>query len=123
MKILTYLAGAALVAASLTGCQTTAAQDGAVLGGALGAGLGAIVGNQSGHAGEGALIGAAAGALSGAVIGDAVGKPAPRQEVVYRQVETRPLPPPAPKRAGYYEVQVVEGPNGERYERKVWHAE
>ncbi|MBI2425338.1 MAG: hypothetical protein HYV27_21105 [Candidatus Hydrogenedentes bacterium] len=119
MKILAYVAGAALIAGSLTGCQTTAAQDGAVLGGALGAGLGAIVGNQSGHTGEGALIGAAAGALSGAVIGDAVGKPAPRQErVVYRRVET---PAPTPTRGGYYEVQVVEGANGERYERRIWH--
>ena len=44
---------------------------GAVLGGAAGAGVGAIIGNQSGRAGEGALIGGAIGALGGAALGGA----------------------------------------------------
>ncbi len=44
-------------------------QKGAVIGGAAGAGAGAIIGHQSGHKGEGALIGAAAGAALGGLIG------------------------------------------------------
>lgn len=50
------------------GCTTT--QQGALYGGAGGAGLGAIIGHQSGHTGEGALIGGAVGALGGALVGD-----------------------------------------------------
>ena len=46
-------------------------QRGAVAGGLLGAGTGAIIGHQSGHTGEGALIGAAAGGTAGAVYGNA----------------------------------------------------
>ncbi|MBI5091847.1 MAG: glycine zipper 2TM domain-containing protein [Candidatus Hydrogenedentes bacterium] len=54
----------------VVGCETTPAQNGALQGGVLGAGAGAIIGNQSHHAGEGALIGGAAGALGGALIGE-----------------------------------------------------
>lgn len=65
----------AISALALLGCEAagTAAQtktgQGAVMGGLLGAGAGAILGNQSGHAGEGAAIGAGLGALSGGLIG------------------------------------------------------
>ena len=56
------------------GCETmpTMGTQGALLGGALGAGAGAIIGNNTGHhnAGTGALIGGALGALGGKVIGD-----------------------------------------------------
>jgi len=52
----------------LAGCTTT--QKGAVVGGAAGAGLGAIIGHQSGHTGEGALIGAGLGAVTGALVGE-----------------------------------------------------
>jgi uncharacterized protein YcfJ len=51
-------------------------QRGAIIGGAVGAGTGAIIGHQSGHAGTGALIGGASGAL----IGGAVGKNKDRRE-------------------------------------------
>ena len=67
-------AGAVVVA----GCESmgTAAQSkttqGAVLGGLVGAGTGAIIGNQSDHAGAGTAIGAGLGALSGALIGHAM---------------------------------------------------
>lgn len=44
-------------------------QRGAITGGLLGAGAGAIIGNQSGHAGTGALIGGASGALIGGAVG------------------------------------------------------
>lgn len=42
---------------------------GALTGGAIGAGAGALIGSTSGHAGEGALIGAAVGLISGGLIG------------------------------------------------------
>ena len=62
---------AALSFSSCSGPTGPNTQRGAVVGGLLGAGAGAIIGNQSGHAGEGALIGAGAGALGGAAIGNA----------------------------------------------------
>ncbi len=60
---------------ALAGCESmgTAAQSktnqGAVLGGLLGAGTGAIIGNQTHHAGAGTAIGAALGALGGGLVG------------------------------------------------------
>ena len=53
----------------LAGCETKA-QEGALIGGGLGAGAGAIIGSTSGHAGGGAVIGGAIGAGSGAIIGN-----------------------------------------------------
>lgn len=70
--------GVALLAAGAVGCESlgTAAQSktnqGAVLGGLLGAGTGAIIGNQSDHAGAGTAIGAGLGALGGGLIGHAL---------------------------------------------------
>lgn len=67
--------GCALSVVALAGCESlgTAAQSktnqGALLGGLLGAGTGAIVGNQSDHAGAGTAIGAALGALGGGLVG------------------------------------------------------
>ena len=51
-----------------SGCAVliTTREKGALAGGALGAGMGAIIGNQVGHQGSGALIG---GALGGGLIG------------------------------------------------------
>ena len=54
------------------GGQFGAREKGAVGGGALGAGLGAIIGHQVGKTGAGIAIGSAIGALSGAAIGDQV---------------------------------------------------
>jgi hypothetical protein len=114
------LAATLMMTAAMPGCNTTPAQDGAVLGGALGAGLGAVIGNQRGHAGEGALIGAGAGALTGALIGDQVGRERHRQQqTVY------PAPRPdasvsAPRQTGHYEMRIVRPPSGERYEERVW---
>jgi gas vesicle protein len=59
------LVSVALVA---LGCQTMG--ESAALGGALGAGAGAIIGNQSGNPITGALIGGAVGALAGLIIHD-----------------------------------------------------
>ena len=67
-----------LAALALSGCESmgTAAQNkgtqGAVLGGLLGAGTGAIIGNQTDHAGAGTAIGAGLGALGGGLIGNAL---------------------------------------------------
>ena len=61
--IITSLAAIALA----TGCMgpMNNTEKGALGGGVIGAGLGAIIGNQSGEAGKGALIGGAAGAILG----------------------------------------------------------
>lgn len=111
MKKLTLmsLVAVALIAA---GCNTTPTQDGAVVGGALGAGAGAIIGNQSGHTGEGALIGAAAGALTGAIVGDQVDE--------RRQRRHQQNPPPVRTQNGHYDVRIVRTPSGETYEERVW---
>jgi hypothetical protein len=69
--------GAAL-AILAAGCETPGGYPdrtatGALTGGAIGAGTGAIIGGSSGHhAGEGALIGGAIGALTGGIIGNAM---------------------------------------------------
>jgi hypothetical protein len=69
------LLAAALIAVgvmlAVTGCETTPTQQGAILGGALGAGTGAIIGNNTHghHGGTGALIGGAAGAVVGNIYG------------------------------------------------------
>ena len=68
----------AMAILALIGCEAvgTAAQSkrnqGAVLGGLLGAGTGAIIGNQSDHAGAGTAIGAGLGALGGGLLGNAL---------------------------------------------------
>ena len=72
------LIGVSALAALVMGCESmgTAAQSkttqGAVLGGLLGAGTGAIIGNQSDNAGAGTAIGAGLGALGGGLIGNAM---------------------------------------------------
>lgn len=68
MRILLVLLGISLIA---SGCATTPTQQGALLGGGTGAGIGAIIGHQKGKTAEGALIGGAVGALAGGLIGDA----------------------------------------------------
>ncbi len=141
------LLAAALVAAGVllvtVGCETTPVQQGALLGGALGAGTGAIIGNNTHghHGGTGALIGGAAGALGGALIGDQVEQQRKRQ-AYQGYAPTPPPPPPAPAPApvyapppppppapvpgptvverGHYEVRLVRTPHGETYEERVW---
>lgn len=106
------------ITALLAGCETTPAEDGAVLGAALGAGTGAIIGNQSGHAGEGALIGAGIGALTGAIIGDAVGDS--RQPQYVQRQPAVAAPAATPVVTGHYENRLVVTPSGEMYEQRVW---
>lgn len=60
--------------AGATGCASQAG-NGALLGGAAGAGLGAIIGHNShDRAAEGALLGGAIGALGGGLIGNEADK-------------------------------------------------
>lgn len=111
----------AAVVIATAGCETTSTQEGAVIGGALGAGAGAIIGNQShGRTGEGALIGGAVGAISGALVGDQVDK----RRGVRGNTVTAPAPapaqPPAPVQRGHYETRLVTAPSGETYEERVW---
>jgi hypothetical protein len=65
--------GTGLLPAMLAcGCSSLShTENGALAGGAIGAGTGAIVGHALGHTGGGALIGAGVGALSGGLIGHA----------------------------------------------------
>jgi len=55
------------------GCDSDA-KTGAVVGGGIGAGTGAIIGHQSGKTGQGALIGGAIGAGTGLLLGNAQDK-------------------------------------------------
>jgi uncharacterized protein YcfJ len=114
MKKILSTALVLLLGAALIGCNTTPTQDGAVLGGALGAATGAVIGHQSGKQGEGALIGAGAGALAGALIGDQVDEQRRAQPV-------RAIEPTAHRvQRGHYETRVVTSPTGEKYEERVW---
>jgi uncharacterized protein YcfJ len=85
-------AGSLLCVLALTGCEAmgTAAQSkttqGAVLGGLLGAGTGAIVGEQKGKAGAGTAIGAGLGALGGGLIGSAL-------EAQDKKLQQQQMPP------------------------------
>jgi uncharacterized protein YcfJ len=70
-------AGAAALAILAFGCYTPEGNpdrtaSGALAGGAIGAGTGAIIGSASHNAGAGALIGGAIGALTGGIIGNAM---------------------------------------------------
>ena len=67
------------------GCESHAG-NGALIGGAAGAGIGAIIGNNSGgRTGEGALIGGAVGALGGAVVGNEMDKKEEREQDRYER--------------------------------------
>ena len=102
---------------ALAGCETmgTAAQDkttqGAVLGGLLGAGTGAIVGNQSHHAGAGTAIGAGLGALGGALVGHAL-----QEQQNANQRQQYPPATPAPATVGKTKFCPI---GGETYDESV----
>ena len=83
------LIGIISLTALLGGCAAplTAREKGALTGGALGAGAGAIIGNQVGHQGKGALIGGALGALGGGLVGDQLEGQNQRQSAQDYEVE------------------------------------
>lgn len=108
------------VALILAGCNTTPVQDGAILGGALGAGTGAIVGHQSGRQGEGALIGAGLGAITGAIVGDQVDQNRRGHYPQARQAHPKPSAGAPRTEKGHYDIRIVRTPSGETYEERVW---
>ncbi len=70
MKMHAWVLAVIVAVAVTVSCESTPKwQKGAAIGGAAGAGTGAVIGHQSGHAGEGALIGGAVGAVAGGLIG------------------------------------------------------
>jgi outer membrane lipoprotein SlyB len=69
MKRLKFATLAAVLALGIAGCTST--QQGAVIGGGVGALAGQAIGGNTGST----LVGAAVGAAAGALIGDAVGRP------------------------------------------------
>ena len=71
-KLTLSLVGSALVLAGCTSPYDGSPDrtgTGALTGGAIGAGAGALIGSASGHAGEGALIGSAVGLITGGLVG------------------------------------------------------
>jgi len=90
-RILTALSLALL----MVGCSTplTTREKGALAGGAIGAGAGAVIGSASGHTGTGALIGAGVGVVSGVLIGDAMQANEQRQAAAPPVVMAPPPPP------------------------------
>src|SRR3954451_4053243 len=114
-KIMRGLFGMTLLgglAAGGAGCSTNTG-TGALVGGALGAGTGAIIGHNShGRTAEGALIGGAVGAVAGGVIGNAQDQAQAQQDrrysddhYRYERVETRYVSPPPPPPPDYYEYR------------------
>jgi hypothetical protein len=86
-----------------TGCQTNAG-NGALIGGAAGAGLGAVVGHQShGNTAGGAIVGGALGAITGAIVGSEVDRQQDRDRYYDRRYYDD----------GYYRPGYV-------YEYRVW---
>jgi outer membrane lipoprotein SlyB len=74
MKTLTRSLAVVAVGLAMAGCVSRDGSPdrtgtGALAGGAIGAGSGAIIGGASGHAGAGALIGGAIGAITGTLVG------------------------------------------------------
>jgi hypothetical protein len=86
MKTIRLLGAAVLPALLACGCSSLShTENGALAGGAIGAGTGAIIGHATGHTGPGALIGAGVGALSGGLIGHAMDKSEEKQAQIAAQ--------------------------------------
>ncbi|MBI5117806.1 glycine zipper 2TM domain-containing protein [Candidatus Poribacteria bacterium] len=98
-KKLALAATALLLGVALMGCTTT--EKGAIAGGAIGAGTGAIIGHQTGRGGEGALIGGAVGAVSGGLIGHEIDKSREQQQPPASYSATPPPAPPASSTGQY----------------------
>ena len=82
LVLLALVVGAAACAQPLSNRE-----KGALGGGALGAGAGAIIGSQKGHAAQGAAIGGALGGLAGAVLGDQTDKQEAANAATQEQLE------------------------------------
>jgi hypothetical protein len=80
MNVKRWVGGAVLPALLACGCEGLShSENGALAGGAIGAGTGAVVGHALGNTGVGALAGGAIGAVSGALIGNSVDKSEQRE--------------------------------------------
>ena len=105
------------MAMGIAGCSTNTG-NGALIGGAAGAGIGAIAGHNSRHGNTagGALVGGVIGAIAGAVIGNEVDREEDYRDRRYYYYEDRPVyrryrvyrvdpyaypPPPPPMREDY----------------------
>src|SRR2546421_10776283 len=80
---------AALCTPLIAGCASgglSKRETGALGGGALGAGAGALIGHQSGHTAGGAAIGGALGALAGTAAGYQVQPQQERSSAMQRQI-------------------------------------
>jgi uncharacterized membrane protein YebE (DUF533 family) len=75
-----------LAAVTCNGQSITPLEEGALGGGVLGAGTGAIVGAAVGHPGSGALIGGGIGALGGLAVGNAMQNQQAQQEQTEQQI-------------------------------------
>jgi outer membrane lipoprotein SlyB len=90
----TFTLGLLLSTIAATGCKSPYRSDqGALLGGLGGAGVGAIVGKQLGNTGAGAAIGALTGAVAGGVIGNELDEIEARNRA---EIEARMGRPPGP---------------------------
>lgn len=79
-----------------TGCNSPYHADrGAVAGGLLGAGTGAVVGHALGNTGAGAVLGAGVGALSGAAIGSGIDEAEAKNRALIAQQLGRQVDPNA----------------------------
>jgi hypothetical protein len=88
--------GLTFVACLSTGCRSPYHSDqGALTGGLLGAGTGAIVGHALGNTGAGAAIGAGVGALSGAAIGNGMDEIEAKNRMMIAQQLGRQVAPGA----------------------------
>jgi uncharacterized protein YcfJ len=99
------LTGSALIGLVLvTGGCANNTETGALVGGAAGAGVGAIIGHNShNRTGSGALIGGAVGAIGGAIVGNQIDKDQQRQAEANATYQGNVAPPPPPA----YEVSRV----------------
>ncbi len=122
MKAVVVAIAGAILLAAFTGCETPT--QGAITGGLLGAGTGAVIGDNNHHqAAEGALIGGAIGALGGALYGS--DKQRQNEQRQYAPASPPPPPPPPPQRierveTGHYETRIIRRPTYETYEERVW---
>src|SRR5438445_11276560 len=86
------ISGAVLPACFLFGCSSmNHTEQGALGGGAIGAGTGALIGNAVGHTGGGALIGGAVGAITGGLIGNSADKSEQRAQAAAAAAQARAL--------------------------------
>ena len=76
-------------------CSPSHTQNGAVAGGLIGAGTGAVVGHALGNTGAGALVGAGVGALGGAAIGNGMDENEARNREMIAQQLGRQVDPGA----------------------------